>query len=351
MNEDPKIIQHLSLIEDALDLIFPAELTPQFCLQQTEQEGEYDCPRLTKSAAPLRDLLNLGGKRWRALAVTLCAEAFALPLPLAAQLACLVELTHNGSLIVDDIEDSSPLRRGQPAAHITYGTDFAINIANHAYFMGTVILSNWEGSREQQLEVFHSWSRALRSLHIGQGLDIAWHREPDFWPTQAEYFTMCQMKTGALSWLAGDLVAILAGLSGNKREALGKSWQDIGVGFQILDDVKNLTTGMSGKMHADDLIEGKKSLPIILAVEKDTLVKQKMTYFLTEIRQLTGVNQENMIQEALEILNKNDVLSLARKKGIAILEGAKLSLQDLLPKGVASYRVMEFLSNLIKVMV
>lgn len=343
-----KIQEHLLSINQTLDELFPEILSSDFCLEQTGQIGDYDTDALTQSAKPLRHLLSLGGKRWRALALTLSAEAMGASLTDAVPLACLLELVHNGSLIVDDIEDDSPLRRGEPAAHILYGEGSSINIANHAYFMGSVVLENWQGPVSQKADLFSAWACALRSLHIGQGLDIAWHQTEGFYPTVSRYLTMCRMKTGALSYLAGRFVCILANL--NEDKTLAGAWQDVGVGFQILDDVKNLTTGMKGKLPADDLIEGKKSLPIILAAAINADIQSRLTQMLAHTKELTGEAQQSMIQQVLKILHETGVLEKSAQNGLQILRQASQKLQDFFPKNEASNAVMELLRNLEKAM-
>ena len=350
MTGNPIIQEHLAQIHNKLEQIFPAQLGHDFCLAQSGQNGDYDTDNLTYAARPLHHLLSLGGKRWRPLALTLSASALNVRLDDSLDLACLIELVHNGSLIVDDIEDASPLRRGQPAAHIIYGEGSSINIANHAYFLGSVVLEKWPGPIEQQMALFCAWARSLRCLHIGQGLDIAWHQQKDVYPCVQQYLTMCRMKTGALSYLAGEMACILANLDEDKREVLAKAWQDVGVGFQILDDVKNLTTGMKGKMIADDLIEGKKSLPIILAAGMNKEIKQRLTSMLSDMKELTGDAQQGMIQQILQILDQCGVLHQSAQQGVEILTTARESMHGFFPKNEASKAVIELLENLTKAM-
>ncbi len=351
MTASQKIQEHLAKINNRLAQIFPAQLNDHFCQEQTQQEGNYDTQSLSYAAQPLQNLLSLGGKRWRPLALTLSAAALSADVNLALDLASLIELVHNGSLIVDDIEDASPLRRGQPAAHIIYGEGPSINIANHAYFMGSVILEKWPGPIEQQNALFCAWARSLRALHIGQGLDIAWHQQKNVYPSVEEYLTMCRMKTGALSYLAGQMACILADMDAEKTSILAQAWQNVGVGFQILDDVKNLTTGMKGKMIADDLIEGKKSLPIILAAGADTQVKQKLTMMLTQVKELTGNAQQSMIHQILQILHQRGSLEESAQRGVAILKDAREAMKHFFPQNDASQAVIELLENLTKAMI
>jgi octaprenyl-diphosphate synthase len=221
---------------------------------------------------PVVDLLSRGGKRWRPLLMLLVCESLgggtaALPL------SPLVEFCHNASLIHDDIEDDSTERRGKPAVHLLYGTDTAINSGCFLYFLPLSCIDNWDAPDEAKLKLYSLWSREMRALHLGQSLDIAWHRSWETLPSIDDYYTMCALKTGVLARFAartGYLSALYGGGTGaenggaNADIAFASAAEKLGVGFQILDDVKNLTEGVQGKKRGDDIVEGKKSLPVLL---------------------------------------------------------------------------------------
>jgi octaprenyl-diphosphate synthase len=111
----------------------------------------------------------------------------------------------------------------------------------------------------------------MRALHLGQSLDIAWHRDWKTLPSIDDYYTMCSLKTGVLARFAANIGIIAAANAAGRPysgkhslAALAKAAERMGVGFQILDDVKNLTEGVPGKKRGDDIVEGKKSLPLLL---------------------------------------------------------------------------------------
>jgi octaprenyl-diphosphate synthase len=218
------------------------------------------CAALT---APGRDLLSRGGKRWRPLLCVLVCGALGGG-DGALSLAPLVEIAHNASLIHDDIEDNSPERRGQPSIHIRYGVDTAINSGSFLYFLPLVCIEGLEASFQN--EVFRLWAEYLRRLHLGQALDIAWHKDEAASPSFEEYSLMCGLKTGSLSRLAAALGTFAAKPPASREiaEVFGDASEKLGVGFQIMDDVKNLAGDIAGKRRGDDIVEGKKSLPILL---------------------------------------------------------------------------------------
>jgi octaprenyl-diphosphate synthase len=221
---------------------------------------------------PGLDLFKRGGKRWRPLLSLLVCRVLgggdaALPL------LSLVEFPHNASLIHDDLEDNSAERRGKPAVHLLYGGDTAINSGSFLYFLPLAVLENWDVRAEVRDRIWTLWARHMRRLHLGQSLDIAWHRDPASIPSIADYMLMCGLKTGSLARFAvllGAETAYSARTLPRDPELfarLGEGAEKLGVGFQILDDVKNLGPGVPGKQRGDDVVEGKKSLPVLLFLQ------------------------------------------------------------------------------------
>ena len=230
--------------------------------------------------APARDLLALGGKRWRPLLLALSCKMCGGREDPAIALAPVVELAHNGSLIIDDIEDGADLRRGAPAAHLRHGLDLAINAGNLLYFLPAGYLAAAGLDVAIELQVHRLYGAAMLRLHYGQGLDILWHREPGRIPALPEYFAMCRGKSGSLAGLAAALGATAARAPAAVTALLGAAGEEFGVCFQIIDDVRNLTTGNPGKRRGDDLIEGKKSLPVILYCNRDAAARRRMVALL-----------------------------------------------------------------------
>jgi octaprenyl-diphosphate synthase len=218
------------------------------------------CTALT---APGRDLLSRGGKRWRPLLSVLVCGALGGG-DKALSLTPLVEIAHNASLIHDDIEDNSAERRGQPSIHIRYGVDTAINSGSFLYFLPLIRVNDLDAPLQN--EVFRLWAEYLRRLHLGQALDIAWHKDESAMPSLEEYNLMCSLKTGSLARLAAMLGTFAAKPPASREiaEVFGNASEKLGVGFQIMDDVKNLSGDIVGKQRGDDIVEGKKSLPILL---------------------------------------------------------------------------------------
>ena len=282
--------------------------------------------KLEAVAAPGRDLLSRGGKRWRPLLMTLVCEALgggdaALPL------TPLVEFCHNASLIHDDIEDSSDERRGQPAVHIVHGVDAAINGGCFLYFLPLACIDAWAADTQSKGEVYSLWGSYMRKLHLGQAIDIHWHRNFEPIPSIDEYRAMCALKTGCLARFAAELGAYVAGVSGATATGAVEAAEKLGVGFQILDDVKNLTTGLPGKQRGDDVVEGKKSLPVLLFLhrspEKSGMVKRCFA------AAGSGGVAVPEVEELIQALHTAGVLSEAEEQGKGLLAEARTAFADI----------------------
>jgi len=276
--------------------------------------------------APGRDLVRRGGKRWRPLLMALVAEGLG-GLERALPLTPLVELPHNASLIHDDIEDASEERRGQPAAHLVYGMDTAINSGSFLYFLPLACLSSWDAPAELKARVFAIWGEYMRRLHLGQSLDISWHRDFALIPRLEEYDRMCRLKTGCLPRLAAAL-GVLAGhgepLGDEAAElarALGEAAEGLGAGFQILDDVKNLSGGVSGKRRGDDVVEGKKSLPVLLYLRTRPEGKGLAARCFAAARE-KGTDAPE-VGEFIREMEVSGALAEAERRGRALIAGAE----------------------------
>ena len=170
----------------------------------------------------------------------------------------VTEMLHNASLLVDDIEDNSKLRRGFPVAHSIYGIPSVINCANYVYFLGLEKVLTLD--HPDAVKVF---TCQLLELHKGQGLDIYW-RDTYTCPTEAEYKAMVLQKTGGLFGLAVGLMQLFSSYKKDLKPLLNT----LGLFFQIRDDYANLHSKeySENKSFCEDLTEGKFSFPTIHAI-------------------------------------------------------------------------------------
>lgn len=266
---------------------------------------------------PALDLIYRGGKRWRPMVLLLTASCLNGDVDTATKLTPFVELIHNGTLLIDDIEDKAIERRGKKAVHLIYGDDMAINSGNHLYFIPTTIIDDLKVSDNIKLRIYKSYSHNMRRLHFGQGLDIQWHNNLNMIPTVDEYIQMCRFKTGCLASMAGELGAICANMNESHTEEIRQIWENIGVGFQIMDDIKNITTGNPGKHRGDDIVEGKKSLPVILFCNTNN--NEKLLKNIKKAKSKGIIKGKKYVENAIKILEDSGVIQ----------EGADIALKML----------------------
>jgi len=317
---DQQYTRRLEKIEAALEQWLPANPGRDWAAAVFPGLADtIDSQLLQALTAPGKDLLSRGGKRWRPLLMTLVCEALgggdaALPL------VPLVEFCHNASLIHDDIEDNSNERRGKPAVHITHGVDAAINSGCFLYFLPLACID----AHDYRTNVYALWAGYMRKLHLGQAMDIHWHRNFDLIPSVDEYFTMCKLKTGCLARFAAELGAEIAATVNEKPspvKLLGETAERLGVGFQILDDVKNVTSGIPGKKRGDDIVEGKKSLPVLLFLRRWP-DKREMVFRCFNAARSGGVCVPE-VEELIQALLSAGVLAEAEAQGKALIAEAR----------------------------
>jgi octaprenyl-diphosphate synthase len=283
-----------------------------------ENENVVNSLSLDALFTPLKDILSRGGKRWRPLLMMLICETLGggeNTLPLVP----LVEFCHNASLIHDDIEDDSDQRRGKPAVHEIYGIDTAINCGAFYYFLSAACIEEWQGKNKEL--IYKLWTEYMRKLHIGQAMDIHWHREITLIPGIEEYYTMCGMKTGCLASFAAELGAYCARAGDEAAKLAGSAAEKLGIGFQILDDVKNLTTGVPGKRRGDDVVEGKKSLPVLLYMNKYPEKRERIFYYFHQAKTYGASVPE--VGELVETLEKAGIFKEAEEKGQSLIKEAR----------------------------
>ena len=164
---------------------------------------------------PLWEFLDRGGKRWRPTLFLLIYEALGGDPSEALDFAIIPEVIHNGTLIADDVEDSSELRRGKPCTYKIYGIDIAVNLSQAMYFLPMIVLSE-KGDKmpsNKARRIYKIYVEELINLSLGQAIDIAWHRGliPAESLTEEHYLQMCTYKTGTLARMAARMAAVLAG--------------------------------------------------------------------------------------------------------------------------------------------
>ncbi len=212
---------------------------------------------------PASDILRRPGKEVRRRALE-CAWVLAGGTPGAYpdQLPLVVELLHVGSLVIDDIEDDSPMRRGEPALHRRFGVPVALNTGNWLYFMPLALLSRMGLTDALTLALYTDISDTVVLCHQGQALDLATNVST---VRQSEMLQLVssttRFKTGALMRLAMLLGARTAGATGERLTALARFGAELGVGLQMLDDWSGIHVESRLHKGIEDLRHGRPTWP------------------------------------------------------------------------------------------
>ena len=303
---------------------------------------DFDQGSLTEALSrPIWHCLDAGGKRWRPALMLVAASALGADPDALWDLAAMCELIHNGTLVIDDIEDDSPRRRGRDAAHLAFGHDIAVNAGNALYFVPLeAALAGAPGwPAPTRLAVRQIVNQEMARLHCGQAMDIAWHRAYRL-PTVAQYLQMCALKTGTLARMAVRVAAAASEATGEVSAALGQYAETIGVAFQIQDDILNVTPSAlaEGKGLGEDIHEGKITLLVIHALAHTGQADHDR--LLAILRAHTC--DASRIREAVDMIASAGSIEFARDKACGLIQEAWAAVRDVLAPSAATDKLREF---------
>jgi len=280
-------------------------------------------------------LLKAGGKRLRPATVLLSAELVGGSEEDAIHAAVAVELLHNFTLIHDDIMDEDDLRRGLPTVHSIWGIPYAILAGDTLHALSFKILSASRVPSERTVKAVDVLSRACVEICEGQWMDMGFEEREDV--TEEEYLRMVAKKTGALYEASAMLGGIMGGGSEEEIEALGRYGRNVGIGFQIYDDILDLIAKDEeiGKDRGSDMAEGKKTLLVIKAHE--------LGLKLPKVRK----RDERSIEEVLKILKDAGIVDYAMEKAREYVEKGKKAL-EIFPDSNAKRTLLELADFMIE---
>lgn len=219
--------------------------------------------------APAQYIASLPSKNIRTMLVDALNVWFQLAPKELQVIKEIVTDLHNSTLILDDIQDDSPLRRGSPATHIIFGSAQCINTATYMVIEATRKLQGYP-------HIIAEFLNSLSQLALGQSWDLNWKHSAHC-PSVPEYTTMIDGKTGAMFKM---LVHMMAGLTSTPSAwplpELDRLTELLGRWFQVRDDYQNLRDDMytEQKGFCEDLDEGKLSYPVILCCELDSTARE-----------------------------------------------------------------------------
>ena len=313
-----------------------------------EPRYEYDLEAITKSVNEvIWNFLDRGGKRWRPAMFLMVLEAIGgkEKAEELKEFALVSEIVHNGTLLVDDIEDSSEMRRGKPCTHKIYGMDTTINTGNAMYFLP---LLAFKKNREKidcnrLVDAYEAYAQEMINVSMGQAMDITWHKGIGD-PTEKQYLQMCAFKTGCLARMSAKLAAILAGGTPKQVEACGRYAETVGVAFQIQDDLLDITSPEFAKKRrlGEDIHEGKRTLVVIHAFKNSPKANR-----LREILD-SHPEDEETISEAIQIMREAGSIKYAEKFAQELVKDGWAQVNAALPESEAKKKLESFSKYLIE---
>jgi len=268
-------------------------------------------------------ILNSGGKRIRPLLVLLSAKAVGGKFSAAYNAAAAVEMLHNFTLVHDDIMDNADKRRGRLTLHKKYDNSTAILVGDSLLSIAyEYLLKDCNGNSKQVISAF---TKGLIEVCEGQSLDTDFEDRKNV--SLAEYLLMIKKKTAAMAEMCCKIGALLGGGTKEQVKALGNFGLNIGIAFQIQDDLLDISADEKkfGKTIGGDLVEGKKTFLFLEALEKSTGEDRKKLLKVIERKGIrrNQINSYKMIYDNLGVLDdaRNEIKSYTKKamKSINVL--------------------------------
>lgn len=263
-------------------------------------------------------LIESGGKRIRPLMTLASAALFNYAGDRQYRLAACVEFIHTATLLHDDVVDASDQRRGKASANAVFGNEAAVLVGDFLFSRSFQLMVE-DGS----IDVLRILSNASAIIAEGEVLQLS--TASDLKTTEDQYFSVIRAKTAELFAAACEVGAVVAGRSPAECKALREYGMNLGIAFQISDDVLDYRPGEErrGKALGDDFREGKMTLPVILALSKAT--KEERAFWQRCLSDLEQVPDD--LPRARAILQGHDVLerSLAQAQSYAARAQESLS--------------------------
>ncbi|MEM3372722.1 MAG: polyprenyl synthetase family protein [Candidatus Anstonellales archaeon] len=295
---------------------------------------------------PIKDFLALGGKRFRPALTMISAEMFGLRKDEVLKPALAIELFHNFTLIHDDIEDNSELRRGKPCIHKTYGIPIAINAGDGLFILVWDLLTDLQYGFEINREVQRFLLKTFKEVLEGQGVELDWITNNKWEIKEDDYYKMVYGKTGSL--ISGSLAVsgIIAKATNESINDLAEFGKLIGIAFQIQDDYLNLFGEVEKykKEIGGDISEGKRTLMTIHALQnlnkKDSL----------ELKDILSQKTKDVkkISRAIELIKKSNSHMYAKNRADELISKAINIAEERFPNNVYKERLLTLAKYLVK---
>jgi len=237
------------------------------------------------------------------------------------RLATVMEMLHTATLVHDDIIDNADLRRNRPSVNARFGNQTAVLMGDWLY------MSAFETTTlERSLDIIDILTRLTRKMTEGELIQLTRIGRLDI--SENEYFDILRRKTAYLFSACCEVGAILGGAGISEREALRDYGMDLGIAFQLSDDILDLTADTKdlGKAAGSDVLEGKLTLPLIYLLERRPELAKNIEEIMFD-GEYRAISREDLKSQLVD----HGILDSIKHRASSHAEAARKSL-DVLPQ-------------------
>ncbi len=288
-------------------------------LVAVEQELGRDAASSVSTITEIAEYLRAGGgKRLRPSLLLFSSHMCGYTGPGAIRLGAVMEMVHTATLVHDDIIDGADTRRGRPSANTTWGNEKCVLAGDWLYMQAFKV-----ALEEQSLRILSLLIDLTQQMVEGELLQI---QKLGRAISEAEYYDLIYRKTACLFSVSMRMGGLLAGVDTKTESSLAAYGRAVGLAFQIVDDVLDLTATEEtlGKPVASDLREGKTTLPVIHAFDHGTASERRAIQRVLDDRSFENVSR----QEIQDILVRNGSVEYARAAADRYAEQSRAALKN-----------------------
>src|SRR5229473_678358 len=241
-------------------------------LEQVEREIGLESVTSADAVTYISQYLQSGGgKRLRPILVLLCGRLAGESSPCLVRMAVVVEMIHTATLVHDDVIDMAKTRRGRPSINVVWGNHISVLAGDWLYMQAFQV-----ALRERNFHVLDVLIGLTQAMVEGELLQLERIGRIDV--TEADCMELVDRKTACLFTVCAKLGALVAGADSQTEEKLGEYAWNLGMAFQLVDDVLDFTARETtlGKPVGGDLREGKVTLPLVYALERASVDERRL---------------------------------------------------------------------------
>ena len=296
---------------------------------------------------PIREIILRGGKAWRSYSVLSCMDLVGGNSEPFREWLALPELLHGGSLIIDDVQDRSDVRRGGPACHLVFGEPLAINGGCATYFLALIPIAVSGLPDSMRVKVYEAYFEAMRAAHAGQAFDIdslasimpAIVESGDGALLERRVLGIHRLKSAVPPGALARMAALIGGGTDVQAEGVGSLFEAYGLAFQIIDDVLNLRGFEENrKNRGEDVTQGKVTAPIAKAMGLLPLEERRTLWSLLTSKP----SDPARILDVINIVNACGALDACEAQARELVENAWRAVDPLVPDSQFKVRLRAF---------